>query len=136
MPNQIIIQIAAGIFLIFAISRLWLGFKHRTISSNGFIFWSIIWSVALISIINPNSTAIVARLLGIGRGADVIIYTSIVLIFYLIFRTQVMIEDLRHEISNLVRKIALENVQTGKSNSPSLPKNKPKSKNKHHKSSN
>ena len=42
-----------------------------------------------------------------------VIYASIVLLFYLIFRTNVMIENLRHEISKLISEIAIERLLKG-----------------------
>ena len=109
-----VIQILLSIFLLFAVSRVWLGFKNRTISLPGFLFWLIVWILAVIGILEPSFTTYIANLVGIGRGADVVVYTSIVLLFYLIFRTQVMLEDIRHEITKLVREIALRDAENAK----------------------
>jgi hypothetical protein len=102
------LQLVLSIFLLFAISRVWLRFKEGTINSGTFLFWLGLWGLTLFSIFYPDFTAYWARLLGVGRGADALIYFSIILLFYLIFRTNVMMENLREEISRLVREMALK----------------------------
>jgi len=101
------IQLVLSLFLFFAISRVYLRFKEGTINLGAFLFWIALWVLALFSIFYPDFTTYWAQLFGIGRGADAIIYISIILLFYLIFRTNVMLENLREEISRVVREIAL-----------------------------
>ncbi|MFN3605542.1 MAG: DUF2304 family protein [Leptonema sp. (in: bacteria)] len=47
----------------------------------------------------PESTSFLARVLGVGRGADVIIYFSIILIFYFIFYLTLKLRKIEKEIS-------------------------------------
>lgn len=101
------VQLILSLFLFFAVSRVYLRFKEGTIKLGAFLFWIGLWTLALFSIFYPDFTTYWAQLLGIGRGVDAILYISIALIFYLIFRTNVMIENLREEISKVVREIAL-----------------------------
>ena len=56
----------------------------------------------------PNFTTWLANKIGIGRGADAVIYLSLAIIFYLVYRTNVFVENIRQEITELSRKIALE----------------------------
>lgn len=102
-----IIQIILVLFLIFAVSRVVNQVKSGNITAGSFIFWTGLFILAIIGVVTPELTGKLAKLLGIGRGADVIIYLSIVLLFYLVFRLSIIIEDLRHEITKLVREIAL-----------------------------
>lgn len=108
-------QIVLVLFLIFALSRVMLRFRSGEVNIMGFIFWSIIFGSAIVVVLFPELSGFLARLIGIGRGADAIVYSSIVILFYLVFRIYVYIEDLRHEITDLVRKIALENEKKPKS---------------------
>ncbi len=64
--------------------------------------------LALAGVLEPGLTSYMARRLGIGRGTDVVLYLSIALLFYLIFRLSISLEETRREITDLVRKIALE----------------------------
>lgn len=63
------------------------------------------------AVVKPGVTTAIANRLGIGRGVDAALYISIVLLFYLNFRSNVMLENLRHEITKLTREIALSNEQ-------------------------
>lgn len=102
------IQIALLIFILFAISRVLLRSREKIISSRSALFWSAIWLVAMIGILAPATTTKLASFVGVGRGVDVIVYVSLTLLFYLVFRIYVMIEDLRREITYVVRQIALK----------------------------
>lgn len=101
------IQLILVVFLVFAISRVYLRAREGTLSIGEIMFWVGIFTAAVVGVIDTNFLSFIATQLGIGRGADVAVYISIVLLFYLIFRTNVMIENLRHEITQLVRVIAL-----------------------------
>jgi hypothetical protein len=72
-----------------------------------FLFWAVIWILAILAVLEPELTTTVASRLGIGRGVDAALYISVVLLFYLNFRSNVLIENLRHDITKLTREIAL-----------------------------
>jgi len=101
------LQLIAIVFLIFAFSRAWLRAKEGSIGWGMFLFWIFIWILVLVAVVKPELTTQLAKRLGIGRGVDVAVYISIVMLFYLNFRSNVMIENLRHEITRLTRIIAL-----------------------------
>lgn len=108
MNNFLPIQIIFSLFLLFAVSRVFLRAREGNITLGSFIFWVGLWILAGFSIVKPEFTTFLAKKVGIGRGTDAVIYLSLVLLFYLIFRTNVMIEDLKHEISKLTTLIALK----------------------------
>ena len=101
------LQLIAIVFLIFAFSRVWLRAREGTIGKGMFLFWILVWFLVLIAVVRPELTTQLARKMGIGRGVDVVLYVSIVTLFYLNFRSNVLIENLRHEITQLTRIIAL-----------------------------
>ena len=103
-----IIRAVLIIFLAFAVSRVYLQLKRGTLKILGFLFWITVFLGAIIFIIDPGLTGRLAKLLGIGRGADVVIYFSIALLFYLLFRIYIYIEDLKHEITELISQLALK----------------------------
>lgn len=102
------VQIVFGAFLLFAVSRVLLRLKDGTLALNNFIFWTSLFVVALIGVVRPELTTLIAGWLGINRGSDVVVYASILLLFYLIFRTNILLENLRHDLTELVRKLALK----------------------------
>lgn len=102
------IQILVLLFLLFAFTRVILRYRDGTIPFGMFLFWAGIWVLASFSVLRPDFTTFIAQKAGIGRGVDAVIYASLVVIFYLIFRLMVSIENLRHQITRLIREIALK----------------------------
>ena len=102
-----IIQVGLTVFLLFAISRVFARFRSSEVSVPGLILWSAIFGSAILAVLFPSVTTQVAKQIGIGRGVDAVVYASIVLLFYLVFRLYVFIQDIRRDISELVTKIAL-----------------------------
>lgn len=103
-----VIQIVLALFLVFALSRVVLRFRGGQIKPTEFVFWAFLFLTAIIVIVLPDQTTKLANQLGIGRGVDLVVYASIVTLFYLVFRLYVLAEDIRHEITELVRKLALK----------------------------
>ncbi|MCX6816740.1 MAG: DUF2304 family protein [Candidatus Beckwithbacteria bacterium] len=101
------VQIIFSVFLLFAASRVFLRLKDGSLTLASGSFWFGLFIVALLGVFEPELTSIVAKQLGINRGSDAVIYASIILLFYLIFRTNVLLENLRHDLTKLVRMIAL-----------------------------
>lgn len=108
------IQILLFVFVLFAASRAVLQFKSGTIRFGALTFWLLIWIVALIAIFYPEETTRFAQIMGIGRGVDVVVYASIAILFYLVFRLHVYLENIRTEISRLIREVAIKEVKKGK----------------------
>lgn len=102
------IQLILVLFLFFALSRVILRLKDGGIGFGAFLFWFALWALAIISVLKPDFTTFLARKIGIGRGVDVVIYISIAILFYLIFRINVMLENLRQEITQLTREMTLK----------------------------
>jgi len=105
---MILIQILTLIFILFVVSRTLLRAKDKKISIGELFFWLAIWFGLSFVVFFPGITSQVADLLGIGRGADVITYVSIGILFYLIFRLYVKLEDTERKITLLVRELAFE----------------------------
>lgn len=109
-----IIQIVLGIFIIFAVSRVVLQVKSGNLSLFSFGFWSALFIFGLVGLAFPELLTRFARLVGIGRGVDAAIYASILLLFYLVFRLHVLLEDLRQEVVGILREIALQKLPSKK----------------------
>ena len=89
-------------------------FRGGNIRFGALLFWLGIWAVALIAIFYPEETTRLARIAGIGRGVDVILYISIATLFYLVFRLHVYLEDLRTQLASLIREISIKEVKKGR----------------------
>lgn len=116
-----VIQLLIVVFAFFALSRTLWQFKLGTLTSGWFIFWFLFWIVVGFVAILPQTADKVAHVVGVGRGADVVIYASLLALFYLIFRVYVKIEQVEREVTGLVRKLALDELDLEeKKRDPSL----------------
>ena len=102
------IQILIVLFALFAYSRVVARTKDKKVSFNEFIFWSVLWIGIIAVALVPSVTSPFASLFGIGRGADFVVYLSIIALFYLIFRVYVKAEKIEKNITRLVREISLK----------------------------
>jgi hypothetical protein len=104
-----------GFMQIFGISVaifLWirsiLNFRRKKIPFAEFLLWSAIWGGMILIGVLPWTASFIANLLGVGRGVDVAIYLSIILLFYLAFLLFSRIDKQREEITRLVRELAIK----------------------------
>jgi len=58
----------------------------------------------------PDSTTLFANRLGIGRGSDLITYVSLAIVFFVLFRLHVKLHEIERDITSVVRKDALKDV--------------------------
>src|SRR5438045_1252287 len=74
---------------------------------------AIVWLAAIVAVVNPNQVTRFANLLGIGRGADIILYTLTLAFLSLSFFFYAQQLRLRRELSKLAGYIALSNAERG-----------------------
>lgn len=106
-PFQYIV-IFCGLFFMYVIKNFYIRDKIKKETYIFFMFVS--FSLILIGIY-PTLTSTISRLLGIGRGVDLLIYISLLIIFYLLIRIFVKQKDLEDQISKIVEELALERVK-------------------------
>lgn len=53
----------------------------------------------------------IGLLFGLQRGADLLVYSSIIFLFYFVLLLLRKIEDTREEVTSLVREIAIQNAK-------------------------
>lgn len=109
-----IIQVLIIIFAIFAWSRAFLRMRGKNISIGEFSFWSLIWSVVIFVGLFPSVISKASWLVGIERGVDLAIYVSIILLFYLMFRLYVKIDEHDKQVTKLVREMAIKDAKKKK----------------------
>jgi hypothetical protein len=95
-------------FVLAALAKVVHSYSQRHMPMVHFLFWVLVWMGTAAVIIFPDATSLLAHLLGIGRGADLIIYTSLLISFYLIFRLYLGLVRLEQAITEVVRAIALQ----------------------------
>lgn len=112
-----LIQILIIAFAVFALGRAVIKFRAKELSFSWFVFWLVFWIGVAVVVLLPQTTEVVARWIGVGRGVDAAIYLSIVLIFYLLFRVFIKIQSLEKNITKLTREIAVREARRPKEDS-------------------
>ncbi|MBI5038129.1 MAG: DUF2304 family protein [Candidatus Kerfeldbacteria bacterium] len=102
-----IIKILITLFVLFAASRAYLRFRSGSITYLALFIWLFLWGAVAFFVWWPHASGIIARSVGVGRGADALVYMSVVALFYGVFRLYVKLEFMEREITQLVRKKAL-----------------------------
>ena len=102
-----LIQILLVIFFLFVVVKVFARYRNGDLRLSGLLFWIGFWMLATVIVVWPNSTMQLAKILGVGRGVDAIMYFALALLFFVFFRTTVKIEQLNRDITKLTRKITL-----------------------------
>jgi len=104
---MLLIQILLIIFFLFALWKVILRYKAGDLTSGGLVFWFLFWVLAGVVVMIPNSSAYFAKIVGIGRGADLVVYLSLVVLFFMVFKLNVKMEKINKDITKIVRTEAL-----------------------------
>lgn len=104
----ILFQIIFISFSLFAILSVWQKAKQGFLGKKGKIFWLIFWGLSVVVVIWPDSVQKIADYLGIGRGADLVVYCAIVVIFFVLFKLNIKIEGMKKDLTKIVRKDSLK----------------------------
>ncbi len=102
-----IFKIFLIIFAVFAVSRVRKQYAKRKVSVHWFVLWTALWITVIGVALWPKNTDIVATWVGVGRGADLIVYLSVVFLFYGLYRAMARQERMHQEVTELVRRIAI-----------------------------
>lgn len=102
-----IIQFVGVAFGIFALLHVYLSYRKSVIRTYGFLFWALIWLSTIVVSLHPDVLQLIANAFEIQRSIDALIYLSIVVLFYLIFKLYLRFDDLERESTKIVRMIAL-----------------------------
>lgn len=94
-------------FSIFVLSRIYKKYKDNSIKINTAIFWSIFWLGAIIVVLKTEFTSQLAKLVGIGRGVDLVVYVSLIFLFYIIFHIINRLEKIESNLTKIARSVAL-----------------------------
>jgi len=108
---MIYLQIIVTLFTVAVLYKMFKQRQQGKISIAGFLVWFILWLAVLIAFWQPETTTYLANWLGIGRGADLVLYVSVLVIFYLLFKIFVKLNKIDDNITKIVRKDAIKNAR-------------------------
>lgn len=104
-----VIQYVATIIIFLILLQLFSKFRKDKQSWLKVLLWIIFWGGSLFVVWFPAVIAKIAEVSGVGRGVDVILYVSVIFLFYLIFAQNTKIDDLNKQITKLTRELAKRN---------------------------
>ena len=105
-----LLQIIFLVFAVFAISRVAMKVRSKSIPLVWALVWTGVWIGFAVIVVLPQTTDFLALSLGIGRGVDLVVYLAITALFYATFRILVRIENLEQQLTKLVRSAALKDL--------------------------
>jgi len=103
MMIQILVTIVIALILI----KTGMRYRKKEISTRLFSFWVLFWIVVGIFFWMPELSDRIAEILEVGRGVDAIVYISLVILFYALFKIFNRFERMEQELTKLVREISI-----------------------------
>ncbi len=104
------LQILLLCFISFALWRTYHQFTKKILTPHQLFLWLILWSIMGTIVIKPDIASRIALLVGVGRGADLVLYSAVALLFYLVFHLMVTVDKIDQDITNLVSALALKDI--------------------------
>lgn len=101
---QLLTPLFAVVMLLKGVSRL----QRGEMSVRKFILWVMVWAGVSVLAIYPDFVKIASDLTGIESGTNALIFFGFIFLFYLTFRLFITVEHLERDITNIVRKKAIE----------------------------
>ena len=102
-----IIQIIATGIILVVLGQLVMKVIKDKASFVKILLWLIFWGLALVIIWLPiNIIDELGTLFGVGRGIDVLVYLSIIFLFYNNLRLNGRIDDMDKKVTKIVREVA------------------------------
>lgn len=109
-PIQIILVLVFALALMRTIWRA----RQGGLKLSEFLFWFLVWTLAIAVVILPDSTFYFAKIFGVGRGADFVVYAALVVLFLLLFKIMSKLDALEQNLTKIVRAEALKDVKERK----------------------
>lgn len=102
-----LIRLLLWIVLAIAFSMTWRRQRQGAIRLFEGLAWSAVWITAAIVVARPEVTTSIAQFLGVGRGADLILYAAIITLLILVFQLHIAHHKLERQLTEIVRQQAL-----------------------------
>lgn len=90
--------------------------KGRVLTS---LAWVLLWLASLVAVLYPETTTKVAQAVGIGRGADLLLYLSVLASIVAFSMVSLRMRQMSREITVLTREVALLDAERKKDGSQS-----------------
>jgi hypothetical protein len=106
MTFKYMLIVVLGTFLLYL-----LVLPRKTVLRKGFI---IIFVLTMLTFtIKPEWSSVIANMVGVSRGVDLLFYLSHLVLFYVAFMYYLKFKDIELRFTKLVRQLALEAARAG-----------------------
>lgn len=99
---QILALIVVGVLFLVSLVAV----ARGSIARRDGLLWTLLWLAAGVAIARPEVTRVIAKTLGIGRGADLLLYCAVVFMLIGFLMTYARLRRLQHELTLVVRHLA------------------------------
>ncbi|MBN2142592.1 DUF2304 domain-containing protein [Candidatus Woesearchaeota archaeon] len=102
-----LLQIIISIMLLLAWASVIHMLRMKKLNLGEFILWSALWLGLLLTSLFPRVLGQVSDFLGIGRVVDMIVYLSVFVLFFMMFKLYMRMEAQERTMTDLVRNVAI-----------------------------
>ncbi len=99
---QILALAVVGLLLLVRVT----GVLRGSVARRDGILWTLVWLAAGVAIVRPGITRVVAKALGIDRGADLVLYCAVLVMMIGFLMTYSRLRRIQRELTLVVRHIA------------------------------
>lgn len=107
-----LVKIIVTILCIWFLAGLVKRYHNKQIRLTSLLAWGALWIGITLAAYWPGSTSFVANIFGVGRGMDLVVFLSILAIFYGLYRVYIKVEKVERKITQLVREDALRRAES------------------------
>lgn len=93
-------------FIAFATSRAYLRYRDKDITITQFLFWFAVWTAAALLVFLPQTSNLLAAIVGIGRGVDAALVVGIIFMYYLLFRLYVKVDHIDRDVTEVIVRLS------------------------------
>jgi hypothetical protein len=102
-----VIQFVILVFIVFVLGRIVSRWRAQQITGREVAVWTVFWVGVAAAVIFPRFTDVIAAAVGVSRGADLLVYLSVIGLFFVAFKIIVRLDQLERDLTKLVRGLAL-----------------------------
>jgi hypothetical protein len=106
MPVQALLLLTAAAL----IANTWRRQRRGDIPRIGAVVWSCLWGSVGVVALWPNLASRLASAIGVGRGADLIVYFALIVLFWMVFRVFLKQRQLESDLTRLVQALAMRDL--------------------------
>lgn len=97
-----------SLFVLIALGRTYLRYRDGAISLGVSVGWTLFWCIVAIVGWRPEITEEITKRFGVGRPVDLLFAVSILVLFYMLFTVYIRLEQMRNQVTDLVRQLSLK----------------------------